>query len=148
MGTKFFALIVAVMTGVCMVSLIPGAGAGDFDGSKPLYGVTGKIVEVNAFRISENVDPDTLGIPEKFLIDFKAGVIRPSRDSLIKKTIAIQRVAHVENNLVLQGVDTGVDGVDDDYAWSMTISKKDGKAVLAASGRGVGYVAFGACAVR
>ena len=45
----------------------------------------------------------------------------------------------------MQGVDEGVEGVDDGLAWSLTISKKNGNAVLSAAGDGVSYVVFGIC---
>jgi len=123
-----------------------GALAGDFDGSRPLSGVTGKIIEIRDNRIDDDVDPDTLGIPTRFRVDFAAGLLRPSKDSVIRKTIAIEKIAHVDNTIVLQGVDGGVEGVDDGLAWSLVISKKDGKAVLSAAGSGVAYVVFGRCA--
>jgi hypothetical protein len=50
----------------------------------------------------------------------------------------------MENLLVIQGLDSGIEGVDDGLAWSLTISKLDGKAVLTATGDGVAYVVFGA----
>jgi hypothetical protein len=39
--------------------------AGDFDGSKPLSGITGKIIEINQYKIIDDVDPDTVGLPKK-----------------------------------------------------------------------------------
>ncbi len=39
----------------------------------------------------------------------------------------------------------GIEGVEDGLAWSFAISKKDGEAVLSASGDGVAYVVFGVC---
>ena len=71
--------------------------------------------------------------------------MRPSKDSSVRKISKIKRVEHVENKLILQGVEGGVENVDDEMAWSMTISKKTGKVVLAASGDGVAYVVFGTC---
>ncbi len=136
----------SALVGLFALFFAAGAAlAGDFDGSRPLFGVTGKIIEIRSHRIDDDVDPDTLGIPAKFLIDFAAGLLRPSKDSVIRKTIAIEKVTHVEDMLVLQGVDGGVEGVDDGLAWSLAISKKDGKAVLSASGGGVAYVVFGQC---
>jgi hypothetical protein len=136
----------SLIAAVGVVGLVAGGAlAGDFDGSRPLFGVTGKITEIRGNRIDEDVDPDTLGIPQKFRIDFAAGLLRPSKDSVIRKTIAIEKVTHVEEMIVLQGVDGGVEGVDDALAWNLVISKKDGKAVLSASGKGVAYVVFGRC---
>jgi hypothetical protein len=119
--------------------------AGDFDGSQPLSGTTGKIIEINRYKIIDDVDPDTVGLPQKFLIDFEAKLLRPSQDSLVRKTIQFKSVEHIENKMVIQGIDTGVEGVEDALAWSLAISKKDGKAVLSASGDGVAYVVFGMC---
>ena len=125
--------------------LASAAGAGDFDGSRPLSGTTGKIIEINPYKISDDVDPDTVGIPKKFRIDFSTRTLRPSADSLIRKTIAFKRIVHIENKMILQGVDKGVEGVDDGLAWSLAISKINGHAVLAAAGDGVAYVVFGVC---
>ena len=135
--------VVAVVVG--LIGLAAAALAGDFDGSRPLSGTIVKVIEINRYKIDDDVDPDTVGLPKKFLIDFKAKVLRPSNDSMVRRTISIHRVTVVENKTVLQGVDEGVEGVDDGLAWSLTISQKDGSAVLSASGSGVAYVVFGVC---
>ena len=142
---KLFKTRTVFVVVIYLMALTPAAFAGDFDGSKPLSGSTGKIVEINRYKIIDDVDPDTIGLPKKFLIDFDAKILRPSKDSLVQKTIAFKSIAHIENKIVLQGVDEGVDGVEDGLAWSLTISKKNGKAVLSASGDGVAYVVFGDC---
>ena len=119
--------------------------AGDFDGSKPLSGSVSKIMEINPSRVINDVDPETVGLPRKFIIDFEEKKLRPSKDSLIRRTSQIKRVEHIENKLILQGVEEGVENVDDGLAWSMAISKKSGMVVLSASGDGVAYVVFGTC---
>ena len=72
-------------------------------------------------------------------------MLHPSKDSLVRASISFKSVAHLENKIYIQGVYEGVEGVDDGLAWSLTISKKDGKAVLSASGDGIAYVVFGTC---
>jgi len=121
------------------------AFSGDFDGLKPLVGSVDKIIEINSLKINNDVDPDAVGLPRNFFIDFKEKILRPSKDSLVRKTSKINHVEHIENKLILQGVDEGVENVDDGLAWSITISKKTGKVVLSASGDGIAYVVFGTC---
>ena len=123
----------------------PTVFSGDFDGSKPLSGSVDKIIEINTLKIINDVDPDAVGLPRNFLIDFKEKILRPSRDSLVRKTSKINRVEHIENKLILQGIEDGVENVDDGLAWSIAISKKTGKVVLSASGDGVVYAVFGTC---
>ena len=119
--------------------------ADDFDGSKRLSGSVDKILEINQFKISNNVDPDTVGLPQNFVIDFQEKTMRPTKDNLIRRISKIKHVEHIENKLILQGVEEGVENVEDGLAWSMAISKKTGKIVLSASGDGVAYVVFGTC---
>ena len=130
---------------ICLCLLPQTAFSGDFDGIKPLSGSVEKIIEINAFKIIDDVNPDTVGLPRNFVIDFKAKKLRPSKDSVVRKTSNIYRVEHIENKLILQGIDEGVENVDDGLAWSITISKKTGKVVLSASGDGLAYVVFGKC---
>ena len=129
----------------CLFIIPFSAFAGDFDGSKPLSGSVDKILEIYPSRISNDADPDTVGLPQNFFIDFEKKILRPSKDSLIRRTSKIKRVEHIENKLILQGVEDGVENVDDGLAWSIAISKKTGKVVLSASGDGVAYVVFGTC---
>ena len=131
---------------LCMFIIPVISFAGDFDGSKPLSGSVEKILEINQFKISNNVDPDTVGLPRNFVIDFQQKTMRPTKDNLIRRISKIERIEHIENKLILQGVEEGVENVEDGLAWSMVISKKTGKVVLSASGDGVAYVVFGACA--
>ena len=80
---------IVVVVIICVISLNVTAFAADFDGSKPLSGTTAKIIEINQYKIIDDVDPDTVGFPKKFLIDFKAKILRPSKDSLVRRTITV-----------------------------------------------------------
>jgi len=102
-------------------------------------------MEINFYKVINDVDPDTVGLPRKFFIDFEEKILRPSKDSLIRRTSQIKRVEHLENKLILQGIEEGVENIDDGLAWSIAISKKTGMVVLSASGNGVAYVVFGTC---
>ena len=130
---------------LCLSGAPITAVAGDYDGSRKLLGSVTRVVEVTGFSINENVDPEVVGLPEFFIIDFKAMMLRPTKESLIRRTSRIQRIEHIENKLILQGVEQGVDGVNDGLGWSMAISKDTGKIILSAAGDGVAYVVFGTC---
>ena len=119
--------------------------AGIFDGSRPLKGSVDRIIEINTVTIKNDVSPDTIGLPKHFVIDFKDNVIRPSKDSIVRRIIKVIHIEHIENKLVLQGVDDGVENIDDGLAWSLVISKKTGNAILSASSDEVAYVVFGIC---
>ena len=131
---------------ICLFTMTFNAYADDFDGSKPLWGSVEKILEINQFKISSDVDPDIIGLPVNFVIDFDEKTVRPSKDSLVRRISKIRHIEGIEEKLILQGVETGVENVDDGLAWSMAISKKTGRVVLSASGNGVAYVVFGTCA--
>ena len=121
--------------------------AGEFDGSKLLSGSVEKVLEISQFRVIDDVDPDIVGLPRKFFIDIEEKTMLPSMDSMVRRISKIKHVEHIENKIILQGVEEGVENVDDGLAWSMAISKKTGKVVLSASGDGVAYVVFGSCTV-
>ena len=129
----------------CLLIIPIPVFAEDFDGSKPLTGSVDNILEIYPSRINNDADPDTVGLPRYFLIDFKQKIVRPSKDSVVRRTSKIKRIEHIENKLILQGIEEGVENVDDGLAWSIAISKETGKVVLSASGDGVAYVVFGTC---
>jgi hypothetical protein len=129
---------------LCVVSAIStGTLAGDFDGSRPLLGRIDRLIEINADRIIDGMDPEQAGLPPAFVIDFKKKTIQPTRDSLVRRIIRIERVARVENKLMLQGTDENVEGVEDGLGWTMAISIATGEFVLTASGDGTAYTVFG-----
>ena len=119
--------------------------AGDFDGSKLVVGSVEKVLEINQFKINNDVDPDTVGLPRRFFIDIEQKRMLPSKESMVRRISKINHVEHIENIVILQGVEEGVEAVDDCLAWSIAISKNTGKVVLSASGDGKAYVVFGSC---
>lgn len=146
--TKMFGYPLVLATVIGLYPMVCSVFGDGIDGSQPLYGTTGKIIEINPYKVVHHADSETVGLPKAFIIDFKSKLLRPSKDSVIRKTISFRDIEHIENTITLQGIDTGVVGVDDSLAWSLTISKKDGKSVLSASGAGIAYVVFGTCSPK
>ncbi|WP_319405465.1 hypothetical protein [uncultured Desulfosarcina sp.] len=121
------------------------AFSGDFDGSNALTGSVDRLIEINRLRVIEGVDPDTVGLPEKFIIDFRENTLRGTPDSLVRRVVRIKRIEHIEDKLILLGADEGMAGTSSGLGWSLSIEKPSGKAVLSAAGSGIAYVAFGTC---
>ena len=125
--------------------LSEAAIAGDFDGSRAISGNVDRLIEINRQRVVENIDPDTVGLPATFIIDFERRTIRGTPDSVVRRAIHIERIDHIEDKLILQGAVEGVTGTTGGVGWSLSIEKATGKAVLSAAGTGIAYVAFGTC---
>lgn len=104
------------MVDVIYLFVMPlSSSADDFDGSKQLIGSVEKVLEINQFKISSDVDPDTVGLPRNFVIDFDKKTVRPSKDSLVRRISKIRHIGHIENKLVLQGVEEGVEMLMTDW---------------------------------
>ena len=121
------------------------ASADGFYCSRQLSGVTGRIIEINRYRIRDDIEPSTVGLPTQFLIDFESKKLIPSKGSRVRRIVSFKGVDHIENKIVIQGVDEGLEGVVDGFAWSLVISKNNGKSVLSVAGDGVAYAVFGVC---
>ena len=133
-------------TGIFVLLLVPThALAGDFDGTQPIMC---KVVDGKQYYRGGNVidfDPQRVGLPREFRVDFKQKLILPTKDNVVRRQSKIKRSEHIENKLILQGTEDGVDGVDDGIGWSMVIGKASGKFVVSAAGDNVGYTVFGSC---
>jgi hypothetical protein len=128
------------------MGLMPSLGlAGSFDGSRSLVC---SVDDGRQFYIGGRAgrfDPQSVGLPRAFMIDFDSNLILPTKDSIIRRQTKIERSEHIENMLILQGADDGVEGVDDGMGWSMAVVKTSGRFVIGAAGGSVGYIVFGSC---
>jgi hypothetical protein len=110
-----------------------------------LFCVAEKGIEYNIQTDPKEFDPESVGLPKKFLVDFNNQKIQPTQDSIVRRTTAIEHSKVIENKLILQGSDEGVEGVQDGIGWSMAIVADTGKFVISASGTSIGYIVFGSC---
>ena len=139
-------LIVAWMGFLALWSGLP-AGADDFSGTKSLSCKTDEGVQYHRNNAPRPFQPESVGLPHNFIIEFKKMRITPARDSVIQRRSEIKRIEQVEEKLLLQGSEDGVEGVDDGVGWTMALIRKNGRFVITASGSDVGYIVFGSCRV-
>lgn len=121
------------------------ASADGYYCSRKLSGVTSRIVEINRYRILDGIEPRTVGLPTQFMIDFESKKLIPAKGSRVSRSVSFKEVDQIEDKLVVQGVDEGIEGVRDGVAWSLVISKSNGQSVLSVAGDGVAYAVFEVC---
>ncbi len=134
---------------VWVVVLVLGAwsplAAGDFDGSELLQCRSSDGVQLYRDGAPQPFQPESVGLPRIFIIDFKHKEIKPTNQSVVRRRSKIKRFERVESKVVLQGTEEGVEGVDDAVGWTMALAQDDGRFVITASGGDVGYIVFGSC---
>jgi hypothetical protein len=139
-------MIKLIQTSILLLLLVPThALAGSFDGSQP---IVCKVVDAKQYHAGGNIvdfDPQRVGLPREFRVDYKQQVIFPTKDNVVRRQSKIKRSEHIENKLILQGADDGVAGVEDAVGWSMALDKVNGKFVVSAAGDDVGYIVSGSC---
>lgn len=126
------------------MGMFVAAWAGDFDGSRPLLCSVISVIESTPSE-NRSVSAESIGLPQFIMIDSAKMKIWPAMDKEGKKTSEIKRLDHVGGNLILQGVDEGIDKKREAVSWTATVSEETGKFVLTAAGDQVGFVIFGAC---
>lgn len=137
-------LLMTLLLGGALAWRCP-AMAGDYDGRHPLVCSVSQGHEWHTNGMGKAFDPESVGLPRTFVIDFKNNDIGPTGESRVRKHTRIISLDHVEDKLMLQGTDEGLDGVTDGVAWSMSLSTRSGAFVISAAGDRVGYVVFGSC---
>lgn len=129
--------------------LYPLAGSADrFDGSQPLECAVVRGRQFHANGTSTPFNPESVGLPRAFILDFRHNRVLPAKESVVRRQSRIKRTEHIENLLILQGADDGVEGVNDGVGWTMAIEKSDGAFVIGVAGDAVGYLVFGQCKVQ
>ena len=141
-----FLLMVLVLSG--SLGWLHPVMAGDFDGQRTLLCHVEHGHEWHDNGIAKAFDPESVGLPRAFVIDFQKKEIGPTGESRVRKHTLIMSLGHVEDKLMLQGLDEGLDGVTDGIGWSMSLSTANGAFVISAAGHRVGYVVFGSCVAK
>jgi hypothetical protein len=139
-------MVKLIKTSILLLLLMPThAWAGSFDGTQP---IVCQVIDGKQYHAGGNImdfDPQRVGLPREFRVDFNQKLILPTKDNIVRRKSKIKRSEHIENKLILQGAEDGVAGVEDGVGWSMAIDKVSGKFVVSAAGGNVGYIVFGSC---
>jgi hypothetical protein len=128
------------LAGLLMIS---SSAVAAFDGSQTLLCATQAVNECVAGEHCEFVAPESVNVPDFFVVDATNAVIESSG-----RQTAIERAESLDGKLVLQGADDGVEGVRDGLGWTMVIDDTTGKMSLTGAGDGFAIVVFGACMER
>lgn len=129
-----------------LLCLMPSGGlAGSFDGSQTLVCSVDNGRQFHSGGQTRPFDPQSVGLPRVFMLDFDRNRILPTKDSVVRRQTKIKRSESIENLMILQGVDDGLAGVDDGIGWNMAVDKTSGMFVISAAGAKVGYIVFGSC---
>ena len=122
--------------------------AGDFDGSKPMVCAIIKVIECSPRTGCNEVSLESVGLPRFYVIDVKKKIIHPIKESGMNRVSPIERIESVDGKIILQGAEDGIEGVRDGLGWTVAIVEDTGEMVLTASGDGVAFVVYGACAIH
>jgi hypothetical protein len=137
-----------VVIGYALLGGMNPVVAGGLEGSTSLLCQSDEGREYHTGGRMKPFNPESVGLAKKFVIDFKKGIVRPTADSYVNRRSRIQKIAYVENKIILLGADDGIEGVDDGVGWAAAISRDTGRFTISAAGQGVGYIVFGVCAAE
>ena len=122
--------------------------AAPFDGSKPLVCAVQYVSQCDAGADCINVTPESVSLPDLFIVDAGKKVIAATPESGSDRTTKIERSENLDGKLMLQGADDGIEDFRDGLGWTIAIDEETGKLVFTAAGDGFAIVVFGACTVR
>ena len=124
---------------VCVLSLIlcltamPTFAEQAVDGVKPLICASVQAVNCEPGEDCERGLPESIGAPQFLRIDFaKKEIVGPLRTTTIRSTETS------DAQIILQGVELGM-------GWTIVLDRETGKMTMTLTGRGEGFVVFGAC---
>jgi hypothetical protein len=121
------------------------AMAGDYDGKHNLSCTTTQVFECHSDTACEPVTAEEYGSAKGFVLDFKKKTITSAIEGPEKSDI--ERVEIIDDQLFVQGIEDGADGVKDGGAWSFAIGSADGiMTSTVARGDGTAFVLLGFCA--
>jgi hypothetical protein len=116
----------------------PPSFAASYDGTHPFLCAPIDILSCGAGGQCTRETAASANLPQFLKIDVGQNEISGTRSNGETLKAAIDKVQHVEDRMVLQGIEGKI-------MWSVLIGVNDGDMTLTAGGDKVGFVAFGAC---
>lgn len=132
MNKRFFLIMLSFL--MCLLSA--SAQAAVFDGSKTFVCAIIDAHECSVNGECRRVSVLDIDCPRFLKVNLSKKLIVGTMADQSTRNVEIQASAHVDGNLVLQGVQRG-------RVWSLIISEETGKITLSASGQGECFVFFG-----
>jgi hypothetical protein len=126
------ALLAGIVLAISQVSV-----ADDFDGSELLLCATGQAQTCTRDGKCVFSSPEAVNVPAFVEIEFEQGQIRNTTDVAGERKSTIDHKKITDNEIILYGYQG--------YAWSMVISRSNGRMTLTVSNEDEGFVVFGAC---
>jgi hypothetical protein len=118
--------------------------AEDYDGSKPFLCAMIDVMECVPVAGCQRVSADAIDAPRFIKVDVGKNTMS-ARFAGSERTSKIERHESVDNKLMLQGVEDGLEKERDGIGWTLSVAKDRGDMVLTGSGDNVGFVIFGSC---
>ena len=112
--------------------------AATYDGSQPFLCAPIDIVSCGLGGRCDKETAQSIDLPQFLKFDVGGNQITGTRPNGQLLKAGIDKVQHVEDHMVLQGVEGRI-------VWSVLVGEDTGDMTLTAGGDKVGFVAFGAC---
>ncbi len=129
--------IIGLGVALLLLGMMPSSGlAGNFDESKPLICAIQETFECEPGLDCKRGTAGSIDLPDFFRVYLKEKKILLSRGDTEEST-NIENMGRIGEIWFLQGIER--------RGWTLSISEKTGKGVLAAAGEEEGFVVFGAC---
>ena len=123
-------LIMVCIASLLFLALPVAAGAGDFDGSKPILCSVTKAVECTPEGGCHEILPESVGVPQFLMVDLEKKTIKSIRESDGDRTSIIRRMERMEGRLILQGSDEGIRDIRDSVGWTAMVMEGTGDFVV------------------
>ena len=134
-----------IMALFCIPTIPLRSMAADFDSSKPFVCTVIDVTECIMGEGCKEVTAEEINLPRYLWIDTRKKTIQSKKEADESRISNIDQVKVVDNKLMLQGAEQGIEDVQDGFGWTVAVMEDTGYMVLTASGDLVGNIAFGVC---